>query len=69
MNQTPTEQQVSVVNLDPGKLSYELERWVDATPQVQIERRAFTIEEAKEQLHLTVDFVETHLNIYDRPKA
>lgn len=49
LNQTPTEQQVSVVNLDPGKLSYELERWVDATPQVQIERRAFTIEEAKEQ--------------------
>lgn len=48
--QIPREQRVVVVNLDNSQLSRRLERMVDATPQVQIERRAYSIDEAKEIL-------------------
>lgn len=48
-SQTPTEQKVSVVNLDNSLLSRQLERMVDATPQVDIVARANSIEEAKQQ--------------------
>ena len=48
-NQTPTEQEISVVNLDNSQVSRQLERMVDATHQVNIVARAHSIEEAKEQ--------------------
>ncbi|NVD06584.1 ABC transporter permease [Vibrio sp. JPW-9-11-11] len=47
-HQTPREQQVSVVNLDKSQTSYQLERMVDATPQVDIVQRDATIEDAKQ---------------------
>ncbi len=50
INQTPTEQEVAVVNLDKSQASYQLERMVDATPQVNIATRSGSIEEAKERL-------------------
>lgn len=46
--QTPREQQISVVNLDKSQTSFQLERMVDATPQVEIVRRDYTLEAAKE---------------------
>jgi len=46
--QIPRDQQVVVVNLDGSRLSRRLERMVDATPQVRIERRAFSIQEARD---------------------
>lgn len=49
VNQTPTEQMVSVVNLDKSLTSYQLERMVDATPQVKLVDRSHTIQEAKEK--------------------
>lgn len=48
-SQTPREQQITVVNLDNSLLSRQLERMVDATPQVNIINRAHSIEEAKQQ--------------------
>lgn len=48
-SQTPTEQKITVINLDDSLLSRQLERMVDATPQVNIVNRAYSIEEAKEQ--------------------
>lgn len=45
--QTPREQSITVVNLDKSQSSYQLERMVDATPQVQIVQRDHTIESAK----------------------
>lgn len=48
-NQTPQEQKITVVNLDNSLLSRQLERMVDATPQVAIIDRAHSIEEAKQQ--------------------
>ncbi len=50
INQTPTEQEITVVNLDKSQASYQLERMVDATPQVNIVARSGSIEEAKEHL-------------------
>lgn len=47
--QTPAEQKITVVNLDNSLLSRQLERMVDATPQVAIIERAHSIEEAKQQ--------------------
>jgi len=47
--QTPREQEISVVNLDNSQISRTLERMVDATAQVHIVERAHTIAEAKEQ--------------------
>ncbi|EGA70450.1 hypothetical protein VISI1226_00255 [Vibrio sinaloensis DSM 21326] len=44
--QTPREQQISVVNLDKSQTSYQLERMVDATPQVQVVQRDYTLEDA-----------------------
>ncbi|WP_036831467.1 ABC transporter permease, partial [Photobacterium sanctipauli] len=46
-NQLPREQAIAVVNLDQTQLSRELERMVDATPQVQIAARANSIDAAK----------------------
>ncbi|HAS63287.1 MAG TPA: ABC transporter, partial [Vibrio sp.] len=46
-HQTPREQKVSVVNLDNSQTSYQLERMVDATPQVRIVQRDSSIAAAK----------------------
>jgi len=48
--QTPKEQEITVVNLDNSQLSRQLERMVDATPQVKIVKRAYSIADAKKQL-------------------
>ncbi len=45
--QIPRDQQVVVVNLDGSQLSRRLERMVDATPQVQLSGRAYSLEEAQ----------------------
>lgn len=45
-NQLPREQKVVVVNLDNSQTSRELERMVDATPQVSLASRAYSVEEA-----------------------
>lgn len=45
--QIPRDQHVVVVNLDGSQLSRRLERMVDATPQVQLSARAYSIEEAQ----------------------
>ncbi len=45
--QIPRNQKVIVVNLDNSQLSRKLERMVDATPQVELVERAYSIEEAK----------------------
>jgi ABC-2 type transport system permease protein len=49
LQQTPREQEITVVNLDNCQLSRQLERMVDATPQVKIAATANSINEAKEQ--------------------
>ncbi|MDA7746168.1 ABC transporter permease [Psychromonas sp.] len=49
-SQIPTEQKVTVVNLDHSLLSYQLERMADATPQVQVVSRTHSIEQAKEEI-------------------
>ena len=46
-NQTPLEQNVAIVNLDKSLASYQLERMVDATPQIQVTRKLSSIESAK----------------------
>lgn len=46
--QIPREQKVVVVNLDGSQISRKLERMVDATPQVQLYTRAYSIEEAQQ---------------------
>lgn len=48
--QTPKEQEITVVNLDNSQVSRQLERMVDATSQVRIVNRAHSIDEAKTQL-------------------
>ncbi len=45
--QIPRNQKVVVVNLDGSQLSRRLERMVDATPQVQLSARAYSLEEAQ----------------------
>ncbi|SHO46761.1 ABC transporter permease [Desulfopila aestuarii] len=45
--QVPREQKVVVVNLDESQLSRKLERMVDATPQVELSERAYSVEEAE----------------------
>lgn len=47
--QTPREQEITVVNLDNSQTSRQLERMVDATPQIKIVKRAHSIAEAKAQ--------------------
>jgi ABC-2 type transport system permease protein len=49
VQQTPREQHITIVNLDNSLTSYQLERMVDATPQVKIVSRSHSIVEAKEQ--------------------
>jgi len=46
--QIPRDQRVVVVNLDGSQLSRRLERMVDATPQVQLSARAYSLEEAQQ---------------------
>ncbi|MEJ2766334.1 ABC transporter permease [Photobacterium sp. MCCC 1A19761] len=50
-NQLPREQQVVVVNLDQSQLSRELERMVDATPQVALTQRVTGMAEAQAMLN------------------
>ncbi|MDC5812916.1 ABC transporter permease [Vibrio europaeus] len=45
-HQTPQEQKISVVNLDRSQTSYQLERMVDATPQVNVVQRDYTLQDA-----------------------
>lgn len=45
--QIPRDQKVVVVNLDGSQLSRRLERMVDATPQVHLSERAYSIQEAQ----------------------
>jgi len=45
-HQTPREQKISVVNLDMSQTSFKLERMVDATPQVDVVRRDYSLEAA-----------------------
>ena len=47
VKQVPRDQRVVLVNLDGSQLSRQLERMVDATPQVHIEKRAYSIQEAR----------------------
>ncbi len=47
-HQTPREQPISVVNLDKSQTSYQLERMVDATPQVRVVQRDNSIAAAKQ---------------------
>jgi ABC-2 type transport system permease protein len=49
-NQTPTEQKISIVNLDKSQTSYQLERMVDATPQITVVQRDHSIDAAKNAL-------------------
>ncbi len=49
INQVPTEQEITLVNLDNSALSRQLERMVNATPQVKIIKHAYTVEQAKQQ--------------------
>jgi len=46
----PTEQRVTVVNLDGSQLSRRLERMIDATPQVRIVDHAASLDEARRML-------------------
>ncbi|MBW1636557.1 MAG: ABC transporter permease [Deltaproteobacteria bacterium] len=48
--QLPREQKVIVVNLDNSQLSRRLERMVDATPQVRIVARAWSLAQAEKQM-------------------
>jgi len=48
-HQTPREQSITVINLDNSLASRQLERMVDATPQIKIVARAQSINEAKAQ--------------------
>ncbi|GAD88890.1 hypothetical protein VHA01S_012_00060 [Vibrio halioticoli NBRC 102217] len=47
--QIPNQQHITVVNLDKSKVSFDLERMVDATSQIQIVERAHSIAQAKQQ--------------------
>lgn len=47
--QLPREQRVIVVNLDGSQLSRQLERMVDATPQIRLSGRAGSLEEARKR--------------------
>jgi ABC-2 type transport system permease protein len=49
-NQTPREQNISIVNLDKSQASYQLERMVDATPQITVVQRDYSIKAAEEAL-------------------
>ena len=46
--QTPLEQKISVVNLDNSQTSYQLERMVDATPQISVVQRDHSVAAAKQ---------------------
>ncbi|MEE4242185.1 MAG: ABC transporter permease, partial [Desulfopila sp.] len=46
--QVPRNQEVVVVNLDNSRLSRQFERMVNATPQVHLSTRAYSLREAKE---------------------
>ncbi|MDN2481553.1 ABC transporter permease [Vibrio agarivorans] len=46
--QTPLQQKIAVVNLDNSQVSMKLERMIDATPQVQVVKRVYTLAEAQQ---------------------
>jgi len=48
--QLPREQSVVVVDLDGSKLSRQLIRMVDATPQIQVNRFAYSINQARQSI-------------------
>jgi ABC-2 type transport system permease protein len=50
INQTPTKQNIAIINLDNSPISRKIERMVNATPQVNISEQQFTIEQAKASL-------------------
>ncbi|MDX9896576.1 MAG: ABC transporter permease [Desulfofustis sp.] len=50
LKQLPREQQAVVVNLDGSQLSRQLERMVDATPQIRISERVPSLGAARERL-------------------
>ncbi|MZI94054.1 ABC transporter permease [Vibrio sp. CAIM 722] len=47
-HQTPREQKIAVVNLDKSQASYQLERMIDATPQLHIVQRLNALKEAQQ---------------------
>lgn len=47
-HQTPREQEISIVNLDQSQTSFKLERMVDATPQVKVVQRDYSVEAARQ---------------------
>lgn len=51
LNQLPREQKIAVVNLDETPTSRRLERMVDATPDIKIVKRAFSIKEAQNDFY------------------
>jgi ABC-2 type transport system permease protein len=50
INQTPTKQNIAIINLDNSPISRKIERMVNATPQVNISEQQFTIKQAKASL-------------------
>ncbi|WP_394251241.1 ABC transporter permease [Vibrio profundi] len=49
-NQVSQELPIAIVNLDNSQTSYQLERMVDATPQITVTNRLHSIADAKDQL-------------------
>lgn len=49
-NQTPEAQSIAVINLDGSQLSRAIERMANTTPQINITKKVFTIDQAKTQL-------------------
>lgn len=49
-NQVSQELPIAIVNLDNSQTSYQLERMVDATPQITVTSRLHSIADAKDQL-------------------
>ncbi len=47
INQTPTKQNIAMINLDNSPISRKIARMVNATPQINISEQQFTIEQAK----------------------
>ncbi|MGR5218821.1 ABC transporter permease [Vibrio parahaemolyticus] len=48
IQQTPREQPIAIVNLDMSQASFQLERMVDATPNVNVVQRKYTVDSAKD---------------------
>ncbi|SJL83021.1 ABC transporter permease [Vibrio palustris] len=50
-HQIPRSQPIAIVNLDKSQTSYQLERMVDATPQLHVVERVHSIEDAKDDFY------------------